>query len=121
MKKCLWFAAGFLAALLAMVPSAGRGPALPVLDYPITGVGPYTRLPCGEAGMLVLGGRGTDVSPVVLWTLDGRPLAQVYIREQDFIALLDYDFDGRIDFVEVAPSGSGLASDFYHKVSRCKK
>jgi hypothetical protein len=75
-------------------------------------------LPCGEAYMEV---RRTKVPNewVVVWYLNKKVLAVVFVYDGYYQYFVDSDFDGRWNKNGIGKTGEGSAADFYKLVNGC--
>lgn len=86
--------------------------------YPVKDAAFQGHLPCGNAYMEVRSTKRPD-EWVVVWYLNKNVLAIVFVYPGYNQAFVDYDFDGWVNYVDIARTGEGSVADFYKKVKGC--
>lgn len=134
-KISLWwlpFAAVLAAALITWagivmfgVGDGAVGNRMPdYSSYTHTGTASMGALPCVAAmhsyEMEVWVNEQRENRYVVVWKLDGKVLAVVFVNDEGYIYFLDSDFDGRWNVMGGGQPGDGRASDFYAEVEGCE-
>lgn len=106
-------------SLASLAWGAGYGPMPSIKEYPVVDSGFQGHLPCGNAYLEVRSTKRPD-EWVVVWLLEKKVLAVVFVYPGYYQAFVDYDFDGKWNYVEIEKAGGGTADAFYRKVKGCE-
>lgn len=108
-----------LIMLVGVAVSAEYGPMPVFRDYAVMDAGFQGHLPCGDAFMEVRRGHKPGES-VVVWYLNGKVLAIVFVYDGYSQAFVDWDFNGYWNFIRISKIGeSPGVREYYSKVEGC--